>query len=72
MSILTIIGIVVSFYTGMFLGGLMASRRIHEAESAAEAWAIKYAALVETVSTRTDQVVTQKGTIVTEKVTKGE
>jgi len=59
MSIWTIIGIAVAFYAGMFLAGLMANRRIHEADALAEFWHDKYAALVETVAARTDQA---KGT----------
>jgi ABC-type Fe3+-hydroxamate transport system substrate-binding protein len=71
MSIWTIIGIAIAFYVGMLAASIFANRRILEAEEQAEAWAIKYAALVETVATRTDQApVTKKGTIVTENDTR--
>jgi len=39
----------------MLAASIFANRRIIEAEEQAEAWAIKYAALVETVAARTDQ-----------------
>jgi len=55
MSILTIIAVAVAFYVGMLAASIFANRRIIEAEEQAEAWAIKYAALVETVAARTDQ-----------------
>ncbi len=59
MSILTIIAVAIAFYAGMLAASIFANRRIIEAEEQAEAWAIKYAALVETVAARTDQA---KGT----------
>lgn len=55
MSIWTVIGIAIAFGAGLFLGGLMASQHVSKAEEWAEFWQDKYSALVETVSTRTDQ-----------------
>jgi len=55
MSIWTIIAVAIAFYMGMLAASIFANRRIIEAEERAEAWAIKYAALIETVAARTDQ-----------------
>jgi hypothetical protein len=54
------LGLLLSFYGGLFLGCLLSRRRISEAEYRATSAEWKYSALVETVSGRTDQAKAQK------------